>query len=404
MELKKYLKVVLAGDVDAGKSTLIGRFLYESGSLSDGAMEEIERVCQGLSSEFEFAYLLDSFEEERQGQLTIDTTQSFCRGKRGKQLIFIDVPGHQELLKNMICGSSYAEIAILVVDANKSIQAQTKRHLFVLEFLGVDQIIVAVNKMDAVDYKEDVFEAITKEINAFSAIVGIKPGYFIPLSAKNGENMFKRSKKMPWYEGLPLAERLDSSFKKRAIQDFRFSIQDVYELNNKKVAVGEIISGKIKPGQTVNILPLNKTARVKKINVFNKKKSKAVARESIGLTLDDMSGLCRGQIICKSSLPKVTQEVLTRIICVRPLDIKEKMIFKCATQEAAVCLKQITGARDIATLEPRSTGTATGQNDVIEALLITDTPIVVEKNKGFNGLGRFVLKVNSEICAVGIIL
>ena len=117
-----------------------------------------------------------------------------------------------------------------------------------------------------------------------------------------------------------------------------------------------------------------------------------------------MSGLCRGQIICKSSLPKVTQEVLTRIICVRPLDIKEKMIFKCATQEAAVCLKQITGARDIATLEPRSTGTATGQNDVIEALLITDTPIVVEKNKGFNGLGRFVLKVNSEICAVGIIL
>jgi len=404
MKTEGCLKVVLTGDVDAGKSTLIGRFLYESGSLSEGSMEEIARVCQSLNSEFEFAYLLDSFEEERKGQLTIDTTQTFCKAKKGKQFIFIDVPGHRELLKNMLCGSSYADIAILVIDAEKSIEAQTKRHLFILKFLGVDQIIVALNKMDAVSFKETVFKAIIEEINAFSAIAGIKPGYFIPLSAKKGENILKRSKRMPWYKGLPLAGILDSSYKRRTIHDFRFPIQDIYDLNGNKIAVGKIISGRIREGQTVNIMPLNKTARVKKISVFNEKKSHAAARESIGLTLDDMSGLCRGQIICKPNLPEGKQEILTRILCVQPLNTKENMIFKCATQEVSVRLKQIIGAWDMAALEPKSIGISAGRDDVIEAVLITDTPVVAENYKGSNGLGRFVLKGNSEIRAVGLIL
>jgi len=404
MKTEDCLKVVLTGDVDVGKSTLIGRFLYESGSLSEGATEEIARVCQSLNSNFEFAYLLDSFEEERKGQLTLDTTQSFCKAKKGKRFIFIDVPGHRELLKNMLCGSSYADIAILVVDAEKSIEAQTKRHLFILKFLGVDQIIVALNKMDSVGFEEAAFKAITEEINAFSAIVGIKPGYFVPLSAKNGENVLKRSKKMPWHKGLPLAGILDSSFERKTIHDFRFPIQDVYELNNNKIAVGEIISGRIREGQIVNILPLNKSARVKKISVFNEKKSYAAAWESIGLTLDDMSGLCRGQVICRPNLPKVKQEILTKILCVQSLNTKENMIFKCATQEVSACLKQITGAWDMATLEPKSIGISAGQDDVIEAALITDTPVVVESYRGSNGLGRFVLKGKSEIHAVGVIL
>jgi len=165
--MQDYLNIVVTGEIDSGKTTLIGRFLYDMGSLSQGVIEEIEDVCRRLGNGFEFAYILDSLEEERRNQLTIDTTQVFCKTKKGKRFIFIDVPGHQELLMNMLCGSSYADIAILTIDVRKSIEKQTKRHMFILKFLGVEQVIIAVNKMDLVGFDETVYERAKERIAAF---------------------------------------------------------------------------------------------------------------------------------------------------------------------------------------------------------------------------------------------
>lgn len=399
------LKVVVTGEVDSGKSTLIGRFLHETDSLSQGTIEEIKHVCQRLGSDFEFAYLLDSLEEERKGQLTIDTTQAFCKTKKGNGFIFIDVPGHQELLKNMLCGSSYADIAILVLDVQKPIEEQTKRHTFILKFLGIEQIILVLNKMDLIGFDENIFEKVKEDITKFFKKIAIQPRYFIPASARQGENLIKRSKKMPWYKGLSLLEMLNTCFKKRRNGKFRFPIQDIYSFNGEKIVVGEIISGKVKKGERVNILPINKECKIKTIRVFNKNKTVAKASESVGLMLDDINNLVRGQIICKPELPKVNTEILAKIFCIHPFRTKKRLRFRCATQETFVQITQIKEVWDIESLELKSKGDILEQTDFAETVITTEDPVVVESFEGFNSLGRFVLHNNNkEIYAVGIII
>jgi small GTP-binding protein len=401
--MQDYLRVVVTGEVDSGKSTLIGRLLYETGSLSEGALEEIKNVCQRLGNDFEFAYLLDSFEEERKGQLTIDTTQVFCRAKKGRQLIFIDVPGHQELLKNMLCGSSYADIAVLVVDASKSIEEQTRRHFFILKFLGIRQVILALSKMDLTGFSEDVFKDVQQRIIEFSKKLEIKLEHFVPLSAKQGENIIKKSKKMPWYKGLSLLGTLSGCSKERINDDFRLPIQDIYEFNGEKIAVGEIISGEIRNRERVSVLPSNKKFMVKRIKVFNKNKSYARAPESIGLVLNNMEALSRGQVICKTALPKIEQEITAKIFCINPLNINGNFTFKCTTQEALARVKHIDKTWDTATLEEKSSLNLLDRADVAQVILALDRPVTVESYTGSNSLGRFVLKSNDEIYAVGII-
>ncbi len=402
--MEDYLKIVVVGEVDAGKSTLVGRFLYEMGSLSQGAIEEIRNVCQRLGDNFEFAYLLDSLEEERKNQLTIDMTQVFCKNKKGNVLVFIDVPGHQELLKNMLCGSSYADIAVLVVNVQKSIEEQTKRHAFILKFLGIKQIVLVLNKMDSIGFNEIIFKKVREELSELFKKLQLKPKDFIPISAKEGENLAKRSKKMAWYKGPSLLEVLNLCFKKKIGGDFRFPIQDIYKINGEKVAVGEIISGKIRRGERVKILPLNKECTVKTIKVFNKNKSAAGVPGSIGLVLDEMNVLRRGQVICKPIFPKVSQEILAKIFCIRPLDIKENLIFRCATQKTSARIKQIIEVWDTASLEPKSKGSLLEIGDAAEVIIITKESVVVQRYGRLNSLGRFVLKSDKEICAAGIIL
>jgi small GTP-binding protein len=402
--MQDYLRVVVTGEVDSGKSTLIGRFLYDMGSLSRGVIEEIGDVCQSLGNDFEFAYLLDSFEEERRNQLTIDTTQVFCKTKRGKEFVFIDVPGHQELLMNMLCGSSYADIAILIVDVQKSIEDQTKRHAFILKFLGIEQVIIVLNKMDSVGFDEIIFEKVKEEIEEFFRKIQLQPKYFIPISAREGENLIKRSKKMGWYKGLSILEGLSACSREENNGSFRLPIQDIYYLDKKKLAVGKIISGKIKKGDKVKVLPINKECKIESINIFNKNDSTAEVPESIGLILGDMDDLMRGQVICKPRFPKVTTEILIKIFCILPLNIKQSLIFRCVTQEIPAQIKQINGVWDTVNLEPLSKEGLLEKTNFAEAIIVTEKPVVVERFDGLNNLGRFVLKNNKEICAMGFIL
>jgi len=401
--MKNYLSVVVTGDVDSGKSTLIGRFLYEMGSLSKGVIEEIRDVCQKLEGNFEFAYLLDSLEEERRNQLTIDTTQVFCKTKIGKEFVFIDVPGHKELLKNMLCGSSYADIAILVVDVRKSIEQQTRRHAFILKFLGIDQIIVVLNKMDLVGFDEIIFNKVKNEIVDFSKKTGLPPKYIIPTSANRGENLIKMSKKMSWYKRLSLLEALNTCFKKHNNGPFRFPIQDIYNLGKEKIAVGRIISGEIKKGQNVWVLPLNKELKLNTIIVFKKNKFKARAPQSIGLRLNRMDNISRGDVICKLGLPSVSTRFLIKVFCVRNLDIKKKFTLHCATQETFAWISQINNVWDTASFALKPKKMILEESELTEATIVTENPLVIESFQGRNSLGRFVLQDDNEICAIGII-
>jgi len=401
--MRNHLKIVIVGEVDAGKSTLIGRFLYEMGSVYKETIKEIENTCQRLESDFEFAYLLDSFEEERRNQLTIDTTQVFCKNKRGNGFIFIDVPGHQELLKNMLCGTSYADIAILVIDVQKSIEEQTRRHAFILKFLGFEQVIIVLNKMDLIGFKEISFKEIKEEVFEFFKRIQLQPKYIIPISAKQGVNLCKQSKKMEWYRGLPLVRVLNTCFNKKNNGDFRFPIQDIYNLNGEKIAVGAIISGKIRVGEKVKIIPLDRDYKIKTIKVFERNIRMANMPQSIGLIFDEMQDISRGKVVCKSPLPTISKNILCRIFCVYPINIREKLIFKCATQEIPGWISEIKGIWDTANLEAILDERLLPTNSIAEVIISTRDTVVVEKFTGTNKLGRFILSSNNNICAIGVV-
>jgi len=405
--MQDYLKVVVTGEVDSGKSTLIGRFLYEVGSLPEGALREIRSVSHRLGSNFELAYLLDSFEEERKGQLTIDTTQVFCRNKKGRDLIFIDVPGHRELIKNMLSGSSYADIAILVIDIKKSIEEGTRRHINILKFLGIKQIIFVLNKADLVSFNEEIFNKIQKEITEFSKKIGIQPQYVIPISAIQGDNISKKSLNISWYKGLSLAEvlnTLNKESKKEVSNSFYFPIQDIYSIDSQKICVGSIISGEIKRGEGIKTTPFNQESQVKEIKVFGGTQTLAQAPESIGLVLTEPNNFQRGQIIYRGESPEISAGVLAKIFCVYPINLNERLLFKCTTQESYAKIERINRVFDNSGLELNQVTSNLKEMDAAEALIVLEKPVAVKKFQQFNILGRFVLQDKRGICAVGIIL
>lgn len=401
--MKGCLEIAVTGDVDSGKSTLIGRFLYEMGLVSREATEEIRRICQRQGSDFEFAYVLDSLEEERKNQLTMDTTQAFCKTRTGKEFAFIDVPGHRELLRHMLCGSSYADMAILVIDAQKSIQEQTRRHAFILKFLGIEEVVIVINKMDRLDFNEAVFRKIQRETAGLFAQIQLRSRYCIPISAKQGDNLVARSKETRWYGRMTILEALTACGKRKKKGDFCFPVQDIYTLYNNKIAVGKIVSGKIRKREEVRCLPLNKVCTVERIVIFDKDVSGAEAPGSVGLVLDTMEGLRRGHVICRTKASQASQEIAARIFCVRPLDIRQRLILRCATQEASARIQEIRGIRDSVRLEPKAKTGPLEEADIAEAIIVTDTPVVTERFGGSNELGRFILEENGDICAVGII-
>ncbi len=397
------VKIVVAGDVDSGKSTLIGRYLYESGSLTQRAMEDIKQICNNLERDFEFAYLLDGFQEEREKELTIDTTQCFCRSGKNKNIVFIDVPGHRELLKNMLSGASCADTAILTIDINKSVKDQTKRHAFILKFLGISKIITVINKMDAACFNETAFLETKQQIFQVFKNLGAEFNECVPISANKGDNLLKRSKEMPWYRGKLLREILESIKIKKNTGSFRFLIQDTYENKSGPVAAGIIISGSIKTKDKVFILPAQKESRIKTIKYFDKNLRSAHGPLAIGIILEDKNTLKRGQILSDNQLPIITETIPGKIICIRDIDLNTNLSIRCAVQQTKVKIDKINCVWDTINLIPKNGPLK--KNDLAQVILKTKDKIVVEKYNSDNSLGRFVLLDNQErIAAIGTIL
>lgn len=403
------LNLVITGHVDHGKSTLIGRLLFETGCLQDGLIKEIKASLKGTGMKMEFAHIMDYFEEERIQERTIDTTQFFFNTKK-RRYVIIDTPGHKEFIKNMITGSSQAQAAILIISAKEGIEEQTKRHAYILKMLGIKNIILAINKMDLVGYSQDKFREISLSAKDIIALLDIREENIIPISAQEGENILKKSKDMRWYKENCLLEALDKLEMKQSLikYPFRFPIQDIYAISNKKVIVGTVISGEIKAGDRVVVYPQDTKTGIKSIEVFGRQIKSVDAGQSIGITTLNSSDFKRGQVICDmKNPPQIRKDINAHIFWLSPqnFNIGDCLRIKCATFEEQCKIEEIKEKIDSSSLEITGRNSKDIQETQVGKVVISiDKPMVVEDFNTIQELGRFVLLRDNQVCAGGIVI
>lgn len=408
---KENMNIVIVGHVDHGKSTLIGRLLYDTKSLPESVVEEVTKLCQEFGKELKFAYFLDSLEEERSQNITIDTSQTFFKTEK-RDYVIIDAPGHVEFVKNMITGASQADAAILIVDIDEGMQEQTKRHAYILSLLGLKQVIVVINKMDKIDYSEQKFNGFKTEVLDFLNRLHIKPSYVIPISAKKGDNIASKSEEMAWYHDLSVLGSLDNFNTKESLVDkpLRFPVQDVYKVNDKRILVGMIESGKIGNGEEVVFLPSGKKTVVKSIEKWNEERNNAMVGESIGVTLQDPLFIERGEIVCSgddSDVPEVKERFTANVFWMSPksINVNEKITLRSTTQETDCIIENINTKINSSSLEKLGENCSDLKETEVGTVVIkTNNPIVIENFNKSESLGRFVLVKDEDIVAGGIIL
>ncbi len=408
MDNDNVLSFVIVGHVDHGKSTLIGRLLYDTDTLPPDKIVEMKKMSALQGRDTEFAYLLDHLEEERQQGITIDTTQVFFKTEK-RRYVIIDAPGHVEFVKNMITGAAQAEAAVLIIDAVEGVREQTKRHSYMLAMLGLKQIIVAVNKMDMVGYDQDRFNEICAEAGKFLASIGAAPTMYIPIAAIKGDNITTRAKDMQWYKGLTFLESLDTleNTKPAHAKAFMMPIQDIYKAGDKRINAGRIEAGTISQGEAIRILPGGFETKVKTIEKFLETPTMAQAGECIGFTTEDSLFLDRGDVVCrKGSEPTITDTFNARIFWMnrKPFDINEKILLRCATQEQKCKVEKIIRRINSSTLEILEENASTiGNLEAAEVIIKTKKPIAIMNFNDVQELGRFVMVRDENIVAGGII-
>ncbi|MEW5806091.1 MAG: GTP-binding protein [Acidobacteriota bacterium] len=405
--MEEHLKFVIVGHVDHGKSTLIGRLFYDTGCLPKEKIEEVRKICEELGRDMEFGFVMDHLEEERSQGITIDTAQTFFKTPK-RRYVIIDAPGHKEFIKNMITGASQAEAAILIVDANEGVREQTKRHAYILSMLGLEQVIVVINKMDLVGYAEGRFNEVKKDLLVFLSSIGISPTYIIPISARDGDNVALKSGRMSWYQGPTVLEALDTfKVKEAAVEKpLRFPIQDVYKVRDKRILVGRIEAGKIRKGDEIVFLPQETKTKVNSIEMLWKDRTEAEAGESIGITLCDQLFIERGAVSCSmDNRPVITNRIRANVFWMskRPFIVGENLHFRVATQEVPITI-EVEKKIDSSTLETISDNPdSVMETEVAQMLISSKDPIVVENFNNIQELGRFVLVRDLDVVAGGII-
>ncbi|WP_207462462.1 adenylyl-sulfate kinase [Azospirillum sp. SYSU D00513] len=395
-DLNGQLRIVIVGHVDHGKSTLIGRLLNDTGSLPDGKVEQVHEMSRKRGMPFEWAFVMDALQAERDQGITIDTTQIHFKTAQ-RPYVIIDAPGHTEFLKNMVTGASQADAALLVIDAAEGALEQSRRHAFLLHLLGVRQVAVAVNKMDRVEYGEARFKAVSAEIRDYLASLGVGVDTIIPIAARHGDNIVGRSPNMSWYKGPTVVQALDA-FRPQAPlteQPLRFPVQDVYKPNDSRILAGRIESGRLRVGDTLRFAPTDATAKVVSIEAWNHPGPvlSAAAGQSIGITLDKRIFAERGHIAhLEESPPHVTSRLSVRLFWLvsEPLVVGKSYTLKIATAEHRVTVEAITNVLNIDDL---STGEAPSvrRNEIAEVVLRARAPIAIDLVGDLPRTGRGVL-------------
>ncbi len=406
-----HLNLVVVGHVDHGKSTLIGRLLFDTHSVPDGKAERIEAACKAEGMEFEYAFLMDALLEEQAQNITMDTTRVPFRTER-RSFTIIDAPGHKEFLKNMITGAASADAAVLLVDAQEGLREQTRRHCFLLSLLGLRQIVVAVNKMDLVDYRPEVFEAIRAELGAFLAKLGVEPAHFIPISAKFGEGLLRHSTQTPWYRGPTLLEVLESFRANPPASGgpLRVSVQDVYRFDARRIVAGLVESGSLSVGDEIEFAPGGKRSRIKSIETWPQSnpppRGPVGSGREVALTLEDELFVERGQIASHlSDKPHEARAFTARVFWIHdePLRSGELVALKLGTQRAEARVLGVQRTLDAVTLE---IGTGTSEvkvHEVAEIRLRVRKPIAFDVGGKVPSLGRFVIMRGRRIAGGGVI-
>ncbi len=405
---KDSLKFVIIGHVDHGKSTLIGRLLYDTNSLSPEKIMEMEKCSSDLGRKSEFAFILDHLEEERSQGITIDTAQIFFDTPE-REYVIIDAPGHVEFVKNMITGASQADAAILIVSGKEGMQEQTRRHSYILSLLGIKQVAVAVNLWeDQLPGAEDDFKKIKKEIEEFFGKINISAGCIVPIVATEGDNIASKSERFKWYRGETILEVL-ADFKSAPVLEEKplyFAVQDVYKIEDKRIYAGRVESGFLKEEQKINIYPEKTSTTVKSIEKFQESVSEAGPGEAAGFTTADPVFIDRGNIICEAGFqPYITKEFQASIFWMnkKPLKAGEIVVLKCACQEVSAHL-EIKKIINSSTLEEQNRTENNLENlEVAEAIVKMKKSVVVTKFSNIQEIGRFVLLRDDDICAGGII-
>lgn len=416
MAEKEHMNMAIIGHIDHGKSTLLGRLLMDTGVIDPHVIEEYRKKAEAIGKgSFEFAWVLDTLKDERERGITIDVSHQRLDTNKYYYTI-VDCPGHRDFVKNMITGTSQADAAVLVVDAKDGIMAQTKEHVFLARTLGVAQLIVAVNKMDRVNYDQKRFEELKKELVSLLKIVGYKDENltFLPVSAYEGQNIIKPSEKMKWFDGPTLLAALDLMKlpEKPVTLPLRIPVQDVYTITGAgTVPVGRVETGKLKKGDKVIFNPPGVVGEVKSIEMHHEEINEAVPGDNIGW---NVRGISRTEIrrgdVCghPEKPPTVADEFTAQLIVLQhptAITVGYTPVFHCHTAQVSCTVLEI-----LKTLDPRTGATKQEKPDFIktgEAAVVKvkpTRPLVIERVKEIPQLGRFAVRDMGQTVAAGMVM
>ena len=402
------INLVIAGHVDHGKSTLIGRLLHDTDSLTEGKMAAVKAMSERRGMPLEYAFLLDALQAERDQGITIDTTQVLFNSKKRSYLI-IDAPGHKEFLKNMISGAAQADAGVVVIDVEEGIQEQSRRHCYLLRLLGLKEIIIVVNKMDLIEYSQRKFNHLKKQIVEYLSEIDLACKAVVPISARDGQGLINLSEKMPWYTGANFIDTLDQLPEANSTNDLpmRLPIQDVYKFDERRIIAGRIESGTLKIGDELLFTPSNKRAAIESFEVWNAKdqKTKAIAGESVGIILNEEIFIERGHIASLSTNAPIETNVFRgKVFWIgnKPIIAGDRLKIKIGTAEHISEVQSIENKIDLNSLEAIDVDLLE-KNDIGEVIFRTKSTVALDPFEKNHRTGRFVLINEYETVGGGIV-
>jgi bifunctional enzyme CysN/CysC len=410
------LRLATAGSVDDGKSTLIGRLLYESKGIFEDQLEHVRRTSEQAGAGYvNLALLTDGLRAEREQGITIDVAYRYFATPRRK-FIIADTPGHIQYTRNMVTGASTADLAVILIDARKGVLEQSRRHAFLASLLRVPHLLVAVNKMDLVDYDEAVYERICEEFAAWAAKLDVADIAFVPVSALHGDNVVERSERMPWYEGPSLLYHLEHVHiaSDRNLIDCRFPVQWVIrphsaDHHDYRGYAGQVAAGVFKPGDDVVVLPSGRETRIAAIDTFDGEIAEAFPPLSVTLRLADELDVSRGDVICRPhNRPEMTRE-LDAMVCWmddRPLRPGGRYAIKHTTRDARAIVSDLRYRVDVNTLHRDEQADGLGLNDIGRVVLKTSVPLINDPYRRSRLTGSFILvdEADGNTSGAGMIL
>ncbi len=412
-EQKDLLRLLTAGSVDDGKSTLIGRLLFDSKKLYEDQLDALERDSKRVGNageSIDYSLLLDGLKAEREQGITIDVAYRYF-STNSRKFIIADTPGHEQYTRNMITGGSTANLAIILIDARSGVITQTRRHTYLVSLLGIKHVVLAVNKMDLVDYSKERFDEIVADYMSFAESLGIEDITPFPLSALKGDNVVDKSDTMPWYEGKALLDHLESVeiTNDRNLTSFRFPVQYVLRPNlDFRGFSGRVASGVAKCGDEVVALPSGQRSAIKGIHVYEGEKELCFAGESVTITLEDEIDLSRGEmLVLPSDQPICDHHVEAMLVWMdeQKMDRSKKFYLKQTTSMTRAHIDEIDYRVDVNTLEHSECNTMM-LNEIAKVKITTNKPLLFDRYMDNRSCGSFILidPVTNNTSAVGMIL